>query len=153
MLGDITTPEPVLVRVHDQCVTGDVFRSLSCDCGYQLRAAMNLVREAGRGVVVYLYQPVSAIGLHQKGIQPAETSDGEAADAIEALGLPDYGIGMQIPVDLGVSQMRLITDNPVKRSGLEGYGLEIAELVPLAERTRAQRDEALTAARGDDEGA
>ena len=153
VLGDISTPEPVLVRVHDQCVTGDVFRSLSCDCGYQLRAAMDLVREAGRGVVVYLYQPVSAIGLHQKGIQPAETSEGEAVTPIEALGLPDYGIGMQILVDLGVTEMRLITDNPVKRSGLEGYGLEIAELVPLAERTLEQREEALAAASRDDEGA
>ena len=153
VLGDISTPEPVLVRVHDQCVTGDVFRSLSCDCGYQLRAAMNLVREAGRGVVVYLYQQGSALCLHPTGTQPAETSDGEASAAIESLGLPDYGIGMQILVDLGLREMRLITDNPVKRSGLEGYGLEIAELVPLAERTHAQREEALAAARRDDAGA
>lgn len=153
VLGDISTPEPVLVRVHDQCVTGDVFRSLSCDCGYELRAAMNLVREAGRGVVVYLYQQGSALCLHPKDVQPAETSDGEAAAAIDALGLPDYGIGMQILVDLGITEMRLITDNPVKRSGLEGYGLEIAELVSLAERTRAQREEALSAARRADEGA
>ena len=153
VLGDISTPEPVLVRVHDQCVTGDVFRSLSCDCGYELRASMNLVREAGRGIVVYLYQQGSALCLHPKDIQPAETGDGEAPTAIEALGLPDYGIGMQILVDLGVTEMRLITDNPVKRSGLEGYGLEIAELVPLAERTRAQREEALSAARRNDEGA
>lgn len=153
VLGDITTPEPVLVRVHDQCVTGDVFRSLSCDCGYQLRAAMDLVREAGRGVVVYLYQQGRAIGLHQKGASAAPTVDADALAPIEALGLPDYGIGMQILVDLGVSEMRLITDNPVKRSGLDAYGLEIAELVPLAERTAAQREETLSAARGDDEGA
>ena len=153
VLGDITTPEPVLVRVHDQCVTGDVFRSLSCDCGYQLRAAMDLVREAGRGVVVYLYQQGRAVGLHQKGIQPVAPADGDAMAPIEALGLPDYGIGMQILVDLGVRDMRLITDNPVRRSGLGAYGLEIAELVPLAERTREQREEALSAARGDDEGA
>ncbi|MCY3656182.1 MAG: 3,4-dihydroxy-2-butanone-4-phosphate synthase [Chloroflexi bacterium] len=152
VLGDITTPDPVLVRVHDQCVTGDVFRSLSCDCGYQLRAAMDLVREAGRGVVVYLYQQGRAICVQEEGIQ-RWSDDGEALASIEALGLPDYGIGMQILADLGVGEMRLITDNPVKRSGLGAYGLEITELVPLVDRTREQREAALSAARRDDEGA
>ena len=146
VLGDITTPKPVLVRVHDQCVTGDVFRSLSCDCGHQLRAAMDLVGSAGRGVVVYLYQEGRAVGLHQKsGHLTSEPAGGTAP--IEELGLPDYGIGMQILVDLGVRKMLLITDNPVKRSGLEGYGLEIVELVPLEQPTREQREQALRAAR------
>ena len=104
-------------------------------------------------MVVYLYQQGRAVGLHQKGIQPVAPADGDAMAPIEALGLPDYGIGMQILVDLGVRDMRLITDNPVRRSGLGAYGLEIAELVPLAERTREQREEALSAARRDDEGA
>ena len=153
VLGDIATPEPLLVRVHDQCVTGDVFRSLSCDCGYQLRAAMDLVAEAGRGVVVYLYQQGRPVGPHQKGMPLDVVGDVDAMTPIEALGLPDYGIGMQILADLGVREMRLITDNPVKRSGLEGYGLEIVELVALAERTQAQREAALSAARGDDKGA
>ncbi|MDA1061512.1 MAG: 3,4-dihydroxy-2-butanone-4-phosphate synthase [Chloroflexi bacterium] len=129
VIGDVTTPEPVLVRVHDQCVTGDVFQSLSCDCGYQLRAAMELVGAAGRGVVVYLYQEGRAVGLHQKGGLSASDSAGGMAP-VEELGLPDYGIGMQILRNLGVQQMRLITDNPVKRSDLEAYGLEIVELVP-----------------------
>ena len=146
VLGDITTPEPVLVRVHDQCVTGDVFRSLSCDCGHQLRAAMDLVGSTGRGVVVYLYQEGRAVGLHQKSGHPTSERAGGTAP-IEELGLPDYGIGMQILVDLGVRKMRLITDNPVKRSGLEGYGLDIVELVPLERPTREQREQAFSAAR------
>ena len=135
VLGDITTAEPVLVRVHDQCVAGDVFRSLSCDCGEQLRAAMDLVGSQGRGVVVYLYQEGRAVGLHQKGGNRAADAAGGVAP-IEELGLPDYGIGMQILVDLGVQRMRLITDNPVKRSGLDGYGLQIVELVPLEQPTQ-----------------
>ncbi len=144
VLGDVAAPEPVLVRVHDQCVTGDVFRSLDCDCGEQLRAAMDLVAEAGRGVVVYLYQQ-GRTGHHRKGAAPGAPAAAGPAPA-EALGLPDYGIGMQILADLGVRAMRLITDNPVHRSGLEGYGLEIAGLVPLEERARARRESALAAA-------
>ena len=144
VLGDIAGPEPVLVRVHDQCVTGDVFRSLGCDCGYQLQAAMDLVAEAGRGVVVYLYQPGRA-APHRKG-EPTGATEAEAAAPAGALGLPDYGVGMQILADLGVRTMRLITDNPAHRSGLEGYGLDIAGLVPLEERTRARREAALAAA-------
>ena len=139
VLGDIAGQEPVLVRVHDQCVTGDVFRSLGCDCGYQLQAAMDLVSEAGRGVVVYLYQQGRA-APHCKG-------DPAGAPGAEAPGLPDSGIGMQILADLGVRSMRLITDNPAHRSGLEGYGLEIVGLVSLEERTRARREAALAAAR------
>ena len=145
VLGDIAGQEPVLVRVHDQCVTGDVFRSLGCDCGYQLQAAMDLVSEAGRGVVVYLYQPGRAA--------PHCKADPAGAPGAEAPGLPDSGIGMQILADLGVRSMRLITDNPAHRSGLEGYGLEIVGLVSLEERTRARREAALAAAREADAGA
>ncbi|MYI82586.1 MAG: bifunctional 3,4-dihydroxy-2-butanone-4-phosphate synthase/GTP cyclohydrolase II, partial [Chloroflexi bacterium] len=128
--GDLGGDDPVLVRVHDQCVTGDVLRSLGCDCGQQLQTAMRLVGEEGRGVIVYLYQQGRGVGVHQKagsGVQPPVGVAGETAT--EALGLPDYGIAMQILVDLGVQRMRLITDNPVKRSGLDGYGLEIVEFV------------------------
>ncbi len=128
--GDLAGDEPVLVRVHDQCVSGDVLRSLGCDCGQQLQTAMRLVGEEGRGVIVYLYQQGRGVGVHQKagsGVQPLVGAAGETAT--EALGLPDYGIAMQILVDLGVQKMRLITDNPVKRSGLDGYGLEIVEFV------------------------
>ncbi len=128
--GDLEGDDPVLVRVHDQCVTGDVLRSIGCDCGEQLQTAMRLVGEEGRGVLVYLYQQGRGVGVHQKagsGLQPPVGVAG--ATATEALGLPDYGIAMQILVDLGVSKMRLITDNPVKRSGLDGYGLEIVEFV------------------------
>ena len=128
--GDLSGDEPVLVRVHDQCVTGDVLRSLGCDCGQQLQTAMRLVGDEGRGVIVYLYQQGRGVGVHQKagiGHLPAVGAAGETAT--EALGLPDYGIAMQILVDLGVRKMRLITDNPVKRSGLDGYGLEIVEFV------------------------
>ena len=128
--GDLGGDEPVLVRVHDQCVSGDVLRSLGCDCGQQLQTAMRLVGEEGRGVIVYLYQQGRGVGVHQKagsGLQPPVSVAGETAT--EALGLPDYGIAMQILVDLGVQKMRLITDNPVKRSGLDGYGLEIVEFV------------------------
>ena len=146
VMGDISGPVPVLVRVHDQCVTGDVLRSLGCDCGHQLQAAVRLVAAERRGVIVYLYQQDRGVGVHQKAGSPQaeeHLADG-GVPALEALGLPDYGIGMQILVDLGVKKMRLITDNPVKRSGLEGYGLEIVELVPLEEPTREQRLRALS---------
>ena len=131
IMGDISGPDPVLVRVHDQCVTGDVLGSLGCDCGQQLQTAMRLVGDEGRGVIVYLYQQGRGIGVHQKAgrQQQPETMSADGSTATEALGIPDYGIGMQILVDLGVQKMRLITDNPVKRSGLDGYGLEIVELV------------------------
>ena len=134
VMGDVAAGEPVLVRVHDQCVTGDVLRSLGCDCAQQLRAALEMVATEERGVIVYLYQQGRGIGVHQKaGREPPDGDPGAEGAAAEALGLPDYGIAMQILVDLGVRRMRLVTDNPVKRSGLDGYGLEIAEFVPFAE--------------------
>jgi 3,4-dihydroxy 2-butanone 4-phosphate synthase/GTP cyclohydrolase II len=136
VIGDISTPEPVLVRVHSQCVTGDVFGSLRCDCGAQLEGSLHRIAEEGRGVVVYMRQEGRGIGLHNKLRAYALQDDGlDTVQANRALGFPadrrDYGIGMQILVDLGVHEMRLLTDNPTKRAGLEGYGLKVVERIPV----------------------
>ncbi|MBM4414952.1 MAG: bifunctional 3,4-dihydroxy-2-butanone-4-phosphate synthase/GTP cyclohydrolase II [Chloroflexi bacterium] len=135
-IGDLATGEPALVRVHDECVTGDVFGSLRCDCGEQLDTALRRIAEAGRGAIVYMDQEGRGIGLHNK-LRAYRLQDGglDTVEANEALGLPadkrEYGIGMQILVDLGVRKMRLMTNNPVKRSGLEGFGLEVVERIPI----------------------
>jgi len=134
--GDVSGDEPVMVRVHSQCVTGDVFGSQRCDCGEQLQMAMKMIAEAGRGVIVYMRQEGRGIGLHNK-IKAYHLQDNgmDTVEANEALGFAadrrDYGIGMQILVDLGLRDLRLLTNNPTKRAGLEGYGLRIAERVPL----------------------
>ncbi len=134
--GDVATDEPTLVRVHSQCVTGDVFGSQRCDCGEQLRMAMKMIAETGKGVIVYMRQEGRGIGLHNK-IKAYKLQDGgmDTVEANEALGFPadrrDYGIGMQILVDLGLSKLRLLTNNPEKRAGLEGYGLHVVERVPV----------------------
>ena len=134
--GDVEGEEPVLVRVHSQCVTGDVFGSQRCDCGEQLHLAMKMISEAGKGVVVYMRQEGRGIGLHKK-IKAYNLQDNgmDTVEANEALGFPadrrDYGIGMQILVDLGLRNLRLLTNNPTKRAGLEGFGLQIAERVPI----------------------
>jgi 3,4-dihydroxy 2-butanone 4-phosphate synthase / GTP cyclohydrolase II len=136
VFGDVSGDEPVLVRVHSQCVTGDVFGSQRCDCGEQLQLAMQMIAREGRGVVVYMRQEGRGIGLHNK-IRAYKLQDGgmDTVEANEALGFPadrrDYGIGMQILVDLGLKDLRLLTNNPEKRAGLEGFGLQMLERVPL----------------------
>jgi 3,4-dihydroxy 2-butanone 4-phosphate synthase/GTP cyclohydrolase II len=136
VMGDVATDEPVLVRVHSQCLTGDVFHSLRCDCGEQIEIAMRRIAEAGRGVVLYLRQEGRGIGLHNK-IKAYALQD-KGLDTVEAnisLGFkPDergYGIGAQILADLGVRNMRLMTNNPKKMSWLESYGLNIIEQLPI----------------------
>ena len=135
--GDLGNGREVLVRVHSECLTGDVFGSRRCDCGPQLDAALEAVSAAGRGVVLYVRgHEGRGIGLMHK-LQAYQLQDGgsDTVDANLELGLPpdsrDYGTGAQILVDLGVRSMRLLTNNPTKRAGLEGYGLEIVGRVPL----------------------
>ena len=136
-LGDVASAEELLVRVHSECLTGDIFRSLRCDCGPQLEAAMARVAAAGRGAVIYLRgHEGRGVGLGHKlrayGLQDAGR---DTVDANLDLGVPvdsrEYGVGAQILVDLGARRLRLLTNNPAKYGGLEGYGLEIVARVPL----------------------
>jgi 3,4-dihydroxy 2-butanone 4-phosphate synthase/GTP cyclohydrolase II len=134
--GEIREDEPVLVRVHSQCLTGDVFGSSRCDCGEQLELAMAKIVEAGRGVFLYLLQEGRGIGLVNK-LKAYELQDEghDTVSANEKLGFPpdirNYGVGCQILRDLGVRKMRLMTNNPSKYVAIDGYGLEIVERVPL----------------------
>ena len=134
--GDIAGEANVLVRMHSKCLTGDVFHSLRCDCGIQLHRAMALIVEAGSGAIVYLDQEGRGIGLHNK-LRAYELQDAgnDTVEANERLGfkadLRDFGIGAQILRDLGLTTLRIMTNNPRKLVGLEGYGLEIVERVPL----------------------
>jgi 3,4-dihydroxy 2-butanone 4-phosphate synthase / GTP cyclohydrolase II len=135
--GDIGDGQDVLVRVHSECLTGDVFGSLRCDCGTQLQAAMRTIAETGRGVVLYVRgHEGRGIGLlHKLQAYQLQEAGRDTVDANLDLGLPadarEYGTGAQILVDLGVRTMRLLTNNPAKRAGLQGYGLSIVERIPL----------------------
>jgi 3,4-dihydroxy 2-butanone 4-phosphate synthase / GTP cyclohydrolase II len=134
--GEWTEEEPVLVRVHSSCVTGDIFGSCRCDCGSQLHAAMKMVDEAGKGVVLYMNQEGRGIGLLNKLRAYKLQEDGyDTVQANLQLGFQmdhrDYGVGAQILRDLGIGKIRLISNNPKKRAGLIGYGLEIVDSVPI----------------------
>ncbi|MEQ1822489.1 MAG: bifunctional 3,4-dihydroxy-2-butanone-4-phosphate synthase/GTP cyclohydrolase II [Fimbriimonadaceae bacterium] len=134
--GDVCTEDPVLVRMHSSCLTGDLLGSMRCDCGDQLAMALEAIEEAGRGVVVYIQQEGRGIGLINK-LRAYELQDGglDTVEANVALGfkpdLRDYGLGAQVLADLGLRRVRLLTNNPKKMAGLQGYGLEIVEQVPL----------------------
>src|SRR5476651_2882876 len=134
--GDVADGKPVLVRVHSECLTGDVFGSRRCDCGSQLHTALERIEKEGRGVVLYMRQEGRGIGLPAKIHAYKLQEEGlDTVEANEKLGFPgelrDYGIGAQILFDLGVRRMRFLTNNPKKVVGIEGYGLEIVEVVPI----------------------
>ncbi len=152
--GDVAGQSDVLVRVHSECLTGDVFHSLRCDCGEQLESALSMIERDGRGVLLYLAQDGRGIGLLNKLRAYRLQEDGlDTVEANERLGLPadlrDYGIGAQILVDLGLSSIRILTNNPKKIRGLEGYGLSVTAQIPIEHapnphnteylRTKAQR--------------
>jgi 3,4-dihydroxy 2-butanone 4-phosphate synthase/GTP cyclohydrolase II len=136
VMGDLATPEPVLVRVHSECATGDIFGSLRCDCGEQLALAMQAIARERRGALIYLRQEGRGIGFHNK-IRAYELQD-QGMDTVEAnisLGfapdLRDYGVGAQIMSDLGIHEIRFLTNNPKKVISLEGHGLKVVETVPI----------------------
>jgi len=141
--GEIRPDDHVLVRVHSECLTGDVFGSKRCDCGDQLHTAMSMVEREGKGVIVYMRQEGRGIGLVNKLRAYCKQDEGcDTVEANHALGfkddLRDYGIGAQILVDLGLRKIRLMTNNPKKIIGLEGYGIEVVERVPLEMPARAE---------------
>ncbi|MCC5921751.1 MAG: bifunctional 3,4-dihydroxy-2-butanone-4-phosphate synthase/GTP cyclohydrolase II [Cyclobacteriaceae bacterium] len=150
--GEWDENEPVLVRVHSSCITGDIFGSCRCDCGPQLHAAMNMVEKEGKGLVVYMNQEGRGIGLENKLKAYKLQEEGfDTVEANEKLGFKmdqrDYGVGAQIIRDLGVKKLRLISNNPQKRAGLLGYGLEIVEKVPIEIKANIHNQRYLTTKR------
>jgi 3,4-dihydroxy 2-butanone 4-phosphate synthase/GTP cyclohydrolase II len=147
--GEIDPEKPILVRVHSECLTGDAFGSQRCDCGEQLQSALHMIAREGSGILLYMRQEGRGIGLMNK-IRAYALQDTEGLDTVEAnveLGFAadqrDYGVGTQILVDLGVREARIITNNPGKRAGIEGYGLRIVDRVPLEIRPNANNLEYL----------
>jgi 3,4-dihydroxy 2-butanone 4-phosphate synthase/GTP cyclohydrolase II len=150
--GEVAGAEDVLVRVHSECLTGDVFHSLRCDCGEQLEAAMAMIEREGTGVLLYLSQEGRGIGLLNKLRAYRLQEDGlDTVDANLRLGLPadlrDYGIGAQILVDLGLTSIRILTNNPKKIHGLEGYGLSVTEQLPIQSVPNPHNEDYLRAKR------
>ena len=143
VFGDVKGAEQVLVRMHSKCLTGDVFHSQRCDCGWQLHTAMQMVADAGRGVIVYLDQEGRGIGLLNKlKAYQLQDAGADTVEANEALGfkpdLRNYGIGAQILLDLGVVSIRVMTNNPKKLVGLEGYGIRVVDRVPIESPATAE---------------